>query len=209
MKKLLFLLPVIILFVTACGTRELQEARYKEKITQLVPRAKAHQIQAKADFQVAMEDLSTYVMLPGSNLMNDYTKLQRRYKQAEKARRQTQYFIQEIDERSSEMFRNWKRGLDRYENNELRYQSLSNYQQSQTQYQDFIQAMRLSEAKMQVILDRYNDQLLFISQNMNPQSISRMQNDVYALDAEVTELSNLIDRSVLYADQFLRTLNRP
>ena len=156
-----------------------------------------------------MEDLSTYVMLPGSNLMNDYTKLQRRYKQAEKARRQTQYFIQEIDERSSEMFRNWKRGLDRYENNELRYQSLSNYQQSQTQYQDFIQAMRLSEAKMQVILDRYNDQLLFISQNMNPQSISRMQNDVYALDAEVTELSNLIDRSVLYADQFLRTLNRP
>jgi hypothetical protein len=44
MKKLLFLLPVIILFVTACGTRELQEARYKEKITQLVPRAKAHQI---------------------------------------------------------------------------------------------------------------------------------------------------------------------
>ena len=47
MKKLLFLLPVIILFVTACGTRELQEARYKETITQLVPRAKAHQIRLK------------------------------------------------------------------------------------------------------------------------------------------------------------------
>ncbi|MBT8143498.1 MAG: DUF2959 domain-containing protein [Gammaproteobacteria bacterium] len=206
MKKLVLFLSIIVF--TACSsayynTLEQFGVHKREILVDRVDAARDSQVEAKEQFETALEKFRSVVNFDGGNLEKTYNELNRELERSEERADEVGERIDAIEDVANALFREWEQELDQYSSPSLRRQSEQQLRQTRARYQDMLTVMRRAEARIAPVLDPFRDQVLFLKHNLNAQAIASLQGEVAVIEADVAGLIRDLEQAIAAADEFM------
>ena len=66
--------------------------------------------------------------------------------------------------------------------------------------------MKRAEAKIDPVLEAFEDQVLFLKHNLNAKAIASLQNELTAVENDIAELIREMEASMSEADAFIQAM---
>jgi hypothetical protein len=171
-----------------------------------VKKARDAQQEAKEQFQSALDRFTTVLNIKGGKLQDKYDTLNTEYETSEAKAKAVRDRITSVEQVSQALFKEWKAELNEYSSAELRQSSQKKLSQTRTQYARLIKAMKRAEAKMDPVLARFKDQVLFLKHNLNAQAIASLKNELVSVEGNIASLIKEMETSIKEADAFIATM---
>ena len=168
--------------------------------------AKKDQEKAKEQFKTTMQRFQELTGYQGGDLEAKYKKLNSDFEACKKRADAVTKQIKDVDTTANDMFKEWKKELGQYQDENLRAKSEEKLNESKARYSELIAAMRKAEGSMQPVLKAFNDQVLFLKHNLNAQAIASLQTTSQQIDANVQQLIKDMEASINEANQFISGL---
>lgn len=208
MHRVLMVFAVIV--VTGCSsayynTLEQFGVHKREILVDRVDAARDSQVEAKEQFETALEKFRSVVAFDGGDLEKTYNELNRELERSESRAADVGERIDAIEDVAKALFREWEQELDQYSSASLRSQSERQLRQTQTRYNEMLTVMRRAEARIAPVLQPFRDQVLFLKHNLNAQAIASLQGEVAVIEADVAGLIADLEQAIAAADEFMRT----
>jgi len=208
----LVLMVACSLAVGACqkayyGTMESLGVHKRDILVDRVEAARDDQQEAKEEFQTALERFASVVNFDGGSLRAVYDDLSDQLATCENQAEDVGERIDSIEDVSAALFKEWEAELDEYTNDELRRKSEDSLRDTRRRCDDLVSAMRRAEAKMQPVLDAFNDQVLFLKHNLNAQAIASLQGEVASIESDVASLIAEMNAAIAEADSFIQGMS--
>ena len=201
----------LLLQVVGCSTAyySIWEKLGYEKRDILVSRVKAarnDEDAAKQQFKTTLQKFQEVTHFQGGDLEAEYNKLNAEYERSVSRADDVSSRIKSVDKVARDLFDEWQKELGEYSDAHLRQQSEEKLHATQARYQQMIAAMRRSEQKMQPVLARFKDQVLFLKHNLNAAAIASLQTTSAGIDTDVAQLIKDMEASIAEADSFIGQL---
>jgi hypothetical protein len=171
-----------------------------------VETAKKDQEKAKEQFKTTMQRFQELTGYQGGDLEAKYKKLNSEYETCKSRANAVTKQIADVDTTANDMFKEWKKELDQYQDANLKAKSAEKLNESKVRYGELITAMRKAEGSMQPVLKAFNDQVLFLKHNLNAAAIASLQTTSQQIDANVQQLIKDMEASINEANQFISGL---
>ncbi len=206
-RKITLLVPALLL--AACSTAyyntlEQFGVHKREILVDRVAEARESQVEAKEQFESALEQFRSVVAFDGGELEKVYNQLNRELERSENKAAEVTDRIDAIENVAKALFREWESELEQYSSAELRRQSEQQLRQTRDRYEAMLVIMRRAEARIQPVLDPFRDQVLWLKHNLNAQAIASLQGEVAVIEADVASLIADLERAIAAADEFVR-----
>lgn len=209
-RLLICLLPTLLAGCQSVyyDTMERFGVQKREILVDRVQEAQRSQEAAKEQFQSALDAFSAVVKLdPASNgLDRAFRQIESEYEDAENRASLVRDRIAAVEDVGEALFREWERELDLYESERLRQASERAFQQSRDRYEEMIAAMQRAESRIDPVLSRLRDQMLFLKHNLNAMAIASIENELEAVEREVADLIADMEAAINEANQFIETM---
>ncbi len=201
----------VFLLVAGCATVEyaVKEKFGIHKRDILVARvqdAKEAQDQAKDQFKSALEQFIALTGAEGGQLKEKYDRLSTAYDRSESRAADVRKRIAEIESVASALFREWGVELDQYSDQSLRRISEQQLRSTQGRYATLLGVMQRTAGRMDPVLVRFNDQVLFLKHNLNAQVIAQLGHTTDTLRVDVSRLIAEMEASIKEADAFIKAM---
>lgn len=199
------------LAIAGCQTayyRTMEKLGYEKRdlLVNRVHDARDAQVQAKKQFESALEQFIAVTSFDGGELDQEYRKLKSGHEESEARARTVRRRIADVERVASDLFAEWERELDEYTNRDLRRASQRQLEQTRGRYRQLMKAMRDAEAKIDPVLAAFRDRLLFLKHNLNAQAIASLRTERRAIETEIRELIRDMDESIEEADRFIKAM---
>lgn len=204
---LLALLALAGCQTTYYKTMEAFGVHKRDLMVSRVEAARDDQEEAKEQFRDALEAFSAVVDVEGGDLERMYTKLRDEYEASKEQAEDVHERIAAVQDVAEDLFDEWEDELDLYQSKELRRSSERTMKRTRRRYEEMLAAMQRAEAKMVPVLERFQDQVLFLKHNLNARAIASLENTVVSLEAEVEALVRDLERSIAEANEFIDAMN--
>jgi hypothetical protein len=168
--------------------------------------ARDSQEAAKEQFQSALEQFSQVLNFKGGKLEDKYNTLQAEYAKSEAKAGEVRDRIDAVEDVSEALFDEWEDELDRYSSKTLRRDSERKLARTRRQYEQLIRAMRRAEAKIDPVLEAFEDQVLYLKHNLNAQAIASLQDELVEVESDIADLINEMEKSIGEANSFIKTM---
>jgi hypothetical protein len=203
--NLLFIASVI--YLTGCsGGAYKSSGQYKRDIlVDRIEKARQSHERAKTQFQVVLTDYSNVVDAGEDNLHAEYNKLSKQYKKTKAVTKDMYRKIADVEKIGKPLFRDWEDELENYENEKIRRSSEEHLDATRSNYLKVLHAVKNTEYKTASTLKSLNDQMLFLSQNLNARAMKSFKEEIAALKAELKDLAKLMDKAIDEANKFTKT----
>jgi len=165
--------------------------------------------ETKDQFQNALEKFGALVEFDGGNLAVLYRGLKREFERSEHKAQAVHDHIDTIEDLAEALFEEWELELDQYTNRTLRAKSRQKLKLTQRHYHHLIKEMRKAEHRIDPVLNAFRDQVLFLKHNLNAQAIAALQHELLSVSSDIAAMIQVMEHSILQADQFIRTLEEP
>lgn len=212
MNRPLFLAASALLLLSAgCSSMEyaVKEKFGIHKRDILVARvedARESQDAAKEQFKTALEQFIELTGAEGGELKARYDKLSAAYERSESRAKAVRDHISEIETVAAALFREWEDELGQYSDQNLRRISERQLRDTQSRYKDLIDVMLRTSARMDPVLVRFKDQVLFLKHNLNAQVIAQLGTTANTLKGDVSRLIAEMEASIREADEFINAM---
>lgn len=212
MKRLLLLVIASTMLLSAgCSSMEyaVKEKFGIHKRDILVARvqdAKESQDAAKEQFKTALEQFIELTGAEGGKLKEKYDKLSTAYERSESRASEVRDRISEIETVAGALFREWEGELGQYSDQSLRRISERQLRNTQGRYADLIGVMQRTATRMDPVLVRFKDQVLFLKHNLNAQVIAQLGSTTNTLRVDVSRLIEEMEASIKEADEFIKAM---
>lgn len=203
------LLVAALIAMAACSsayynTLEQFGVHKREILVDRVDDARDSQVEAKEQFETALEKFRSVVNFDGGNLEKVYNGLSRELERSEDKAAEVSERIDSIEDVAKALFREWEQELGQFSSASLRQQSERQLRETRARYDDMITVMRRAEARIQPVLSPFRDQVLFLKHNLNAQAIASLQGEVGVIEADVASLIADLERAIAAADDFIQ-----
>lgn len=168
----------------------------------------AREAQGKAREQFR-DALAQFVALTGTGdgaLQDKYSKLSAAYERSEARAQAVRERVAEVETVARALFSEWKSELGQYSDPELRRLSEQELARTRERYRELIAVMQQAAARMDPVLAKFKDQMLFLKHNLNAQVVARLDDVNAQLQGDVARLIAEMERSIQEADDFLREM---
>ncbi len=209
--RLVFVL-IAVLVVPAC-----QQAYYnaweklgkdkRDLLADRVEEARESQEEAKEQFENALEQFRSVVAFDGGELENAYDDVKTAYDRSAARATDVTERIDDVERVASDLFAEWDDELDDYESADLRRRSADQLRETRRRFDGLLAAMRRAEVSMNPVLERLEDQTLFLKHNLNARAIASLEGEVAVLQDETASLIREMERAIREADDFLDGMN--
>jgi len=211
MKRTLFLLAAASLLLGGCAS---MEYAVKEKfgihkrdiLVSRVQDARESQDAAKEQFKTALEQFIELTGANGGELKDRYDKLSAAYERSESRAKAVHDHISQIEDVASALFKEWSAELEQYSDQNLRRISEQELRDTQKRYGELIGVMKRTADRMDPVLVRFHDQVLFLKHNLNAQVVAQLGNTTEKLKGDVTRLIAEMEASIKEADDFINSM---
>lgn len=203
------LLPLAaVLAVSSCDATyyRAMEALGKQKRDLLVERVKTArdgELEAKQQFQTALEKFSAVTKFQGGDLAAKYESLKDQLAKCESRAEAVKKEIAQVQEVAGDLFKEWESELGQYNNDDLRLSSEVKLRDTQKRYAELLMVMKRAEQKMQPVLAALRDQVLFLKHNLNAQAVSSLQGTAVTLQSDVAALVAEMEAAIRQATAFI------
>ena len=165
--------------------------------------AKEDQEAAKKQFQNALQQFQALTGFQGGELESKYKKLDSEYKACESRAAAVHKQVASVDSVAQDLFTEWQKELGQYEDQNLKRASEDKLRDTRSRYGQMLSAMRNAESKMDPVLKKFQEQVLFLKHNLNAQAISSLQTQVTGIQGDVDKLIKDMDASIQEANSFI------
>lgn len=178
----------------------------REQLVARVEDARDSQQEAKKQFSSALEEFIAVTGAKGGELEAKYNQLKSEYERSEKRAEAVHGRIADVERVGEALFKEWRAELGQYTDANLRRTSERQLDQTRTQYDRLIDAMKAAEGKMQPVLAAFKDQVLFLKHNLNAQAVASLRSSVAEVQGDVRDLVRDMEKSIAEADSFIRQM---
>jgi chromosome segregation ATPase len=214
MKRVSIAFPVsAVLLLGGCQTAyyyvmEKVGVAKRDILVSRVKSARDSQEAAKKEIQSALDQFGEVVSYQGGDLKAQYRKLSGELENAEDAADDVRKRIKDVQDVANALFKEWKFGLSRYTDADLRQKSEQQLLKTRSRYDEMIGAMMRAESKLEPALQPLRDQVLFLKQNLDARATVDIKGEVSKADARVNQLLAELNRSIAEADRFIKDLEK-
>jgi len=211
MKPLWSLLALAVIGLVGCSSMEyaVKEKFGIHKRDILVARvgdARAAQGEARQQFMSALDQFIALTGTGGGPLQEKYDKLSAVYERSETRAQNVRSRIGDVEQVASALFAEWRGELMQYSDPGLRSLSTQQLAETERRYQTLIGVMKQAAARMDPVLAKFKDQVLFLKHNLNAQVVARLGSTNALLQSDISQLIAEMERSIQEADAFIREM---
>ena len=202
-----------MLFLTGCqsayyGTMEKLGHPKREIMVSRVEKARDAQNEAKEQFSSALEQFGSVVNYQGGRLEEKYELLNNEYEESRDKAKAVKKRIEDVQNVSHALFKEWEKELDEYTSDTLRRSSEQKLKQTKERYTKMMLAMEKAESKIHPVLSAFYDQVLFLKHNLNAQAIASLQEEFSTVENEIEILIQEMEKSIQEADAFIQEMQQ-
>ena len=178
----------------------------REILVDRVADAREAQVEARDQFQSALEEFTAVVGFEGGELESVYKKLNRELERSEDKAERVHDRIDAVEDVSKALFKEWEQELSEYSSASLRVQSQRQLDDTRDRYDDLMAAMRRAEERIDPVLAVFRDQVLYLKHNLNLAAIASLEGEAALIETDVDALIEDMNRSIAEADAFIQTI---
>jgi hypothetical protein len=210
--RLLLLMIVALIATTSC-TRLFYASMKKlgkEKREILVSRimdAKEAQEDASKQFKTALEAFQAMTNFKGGELEKSYNKLNGVLEDAQGRAKKVSGRIAGIEKVSKDLFKEWSGEIDTMSDGPLKRDSRALLRTTQQRNSDLVEQMHASEEKMQPVLQKFSDQVVYLKHNLNARAVGALKTELASINGDVESLLKDIEASNQAADKAIAGLD--
>jgi DUF2959 family protein len=171
-----------------------------------VEKARDAQQEAKEQFKSALDRFTKTLDIQGGELQEKYEALNKEYERSEDKANSVRKRVASVEDVSEALFTEWNAELKEYSSSTLRKKSQEQLTQTRTQYAQLIKAMKRAEAKMDPVLAKFKDQVLFLKHNLNAQAIASLKGELASVEGNINSLIKDLNASIQEADSFIAAM---
>jgi tetratricopeptide (TPR) repeat protein len=193
-----------LIFLTGCGGAYKASGQYKrDLLLDRIEKARQSHEQAKKQFEVVLANYSNIIDANAGDIRGEYNKLNRECKRARKITKDINRSVQDVQDVGKPLFRSWEDELSEYKNEDIRRTSEEQLEIARSNYLKLVHTMKSSESIISTVLTSLNDQVLFMSHNLNTKALSLFGKEVTSLKGKVDELVKHMQNAIKDAETFV------
>tara|TARA_R110000850_G_scaffold135112_3_gene256271 strand:- start:32 stop:676 length:645 start_codon:yes stop_codon:yes gene_type:complete len=206
-----FFISFLLLSLAGCqsayyGAMEKVGVHKRDIMVNRVESAQEAQTDAKEQFESALAEFRSIVQIKDQDLAERYDRLNGEYEDSKDAAKSVTDRIDAVEDVSEALFDEWEDEIELYSSANLKRQSATKLSQTRRQYQGLIRAMRSAEARMEPVLQAFQDQVLFLKHNLNARAIDSLQGELGSIETDVAQLIREMERSIAESEAFISSL---
>ncbi|AQT66972.1 hypothetical protein STSP2_00110 [Anaerohalosphaera lusitana] len=195
-------------FLSGCenayyGVMERFNVEKRDILVDRVQAARDSQNEAKDQFRSALSQFEAVVDFEGGELEEMYDGMKQEYDASQDAANKLSSRIDKVEDVAEDLFDEWEAELDDYSSDELRRASARQLRQTRTNYDGLITSMRLAEARMEPVLESFEDQVLFLKHNLNAVAIASLDDELANMRSRVDVLVDDMEEAIQKAEAFI------
>jgi Skp family chaperone for outer membrane proteins len=179
----------------------------RELLVQRVEAAQESQEEAKEEFRSALEEFQSVVEVDGGELEERYNTLAAAFDDARDQAEDVRDRIDSVESVGEALFKEWKRELDTYQNQDLRRQSSAQLETTRTRFDALMVAMNRAAERMDPVLAVFQDQVLFLKHNLNARAIASLEVEQGRIEERVEILIEEMEAAIQEAERFLKSMS--
>lgn len=169
--------------------------------------ARKSQEKAKEQFASALDQFIAITKVDASgDLKTKYDKLNSELKRSEERAKDVNDRIASVSDVAAALFSEWKKELSQYSDASLRSQSEAQLNQTRARYEDLMRTMSAAATRMDPILAKFRDQVLFLKHNLNAQAVAGLSATSITLQGDVSRLIADMEKSIAEAAAFINSM---
>lgn len=206
-----FFVSLLVLALAGCqsayyGAMEKVGVHKRDIMVDRVESAQEAQTDAKEQFESALAEFRSIVQIKDQDLAQRYDRLNDEYEDSKAAAKAVTDRIDAVEDVSEALFDEWEDEIELYSSDNLKRQSATKLSQTRRQYQGLIRAMRSAEARMEPVLQAFQDQVLFLKHNLNARAIDSLHGELGSIETDVAQLIREMERSIAESEAFISSL---
>lgn len=178
----------------------------REILVDRVGDARLSQQEAKEQFTDALQKFLAITQVKGGDLTDRYRELQVEFRNSESRADEVNRRISSVEDVAQALFEEWQDELGEYTDASLRKRSERQLEQTRHRYDELIGTMKKAAKRMDPILARFRDQILFLKHNLNARAIAGLSDTARGLEADISKLIADMEASIREADAFIRDM---
>lgn len=211
MKTRILSVLVFALILTGCqsayyGAMEKMGIPKREILVDRVDDARDAQADAQEEFKSALQRLDELLQFDGGELEQRYEALNDDYEASKKAADRVYDRIEAIDDVAEALFDEWQDELDQYSSDKLRRESERSLRDTQRRYTSLLQSMERAADTMQPVLDKLQDNVLYLKHNLNAAAVDAIRGEYRDLQADIADLIQEMETAIAESDKFIESL---
>lgn len=209
---ILFLVVMVGLLWSGCRSTyySMWETLGKEKrhlLRDEVENAREDQAKASEEFKDALTRIKELTGFQGGELENVYLQLKDDYEDCESRASVIDDRIANVEQIAADLFVEWEEEIGQMTNASFRSNSRQSLARTRERYNQLHRAMVQARSRMDPVLSRLNDYVLYLKHNLNAQAVGALGSEMGRIEADVDMLVRDIERSIEAADTFLKSFD--
>lgn len=188
------------------GTLESFGVHKREILVDRVDEALDSQEEAKEQFSSALEQFSAVTRFDGGDLEDLYDDLNAEFERSEARAEEVHERIKAVRKVAEDLFEEWEDELAEYSDSNLRRSSERTLSDTRRRYARLIGAMESAESRIDPVLDRFRDQVLFLKHNLNARAIASLRTQLTGIETDVEDLIDAMNESIAEARTFIQQM---
>ncbi|MEM9533440.1 MAG: DUF2959 domain-containing protein [Pseudomonadota bacterium] len=188
------------------GTLESFGIHKREILVDRVDEALESQEDAREQFASALEQFSAVTGFDGGDLEDLYDDLNGSYERSEARAVDVHERVDAVRKVAEDLFDEWETELGQYSDASLRRQSEQSLRDTRRRYQRLIGAMESAEDRIDPVLSRFRDQVLFLKHNLNARAVASLRTQLTDIEGDVEDLIAAMNQSITEARSFIEQM---
>ena len=206
-----FLPLVLMAALTGCRSTyyAMWESVGKEKrhlLKDEVSAAREDQAQASQEFKDALTRVKELTGFQGGELEDAYRRLKADFEDCRHRADVIDDRIRNVEQIAADLFVEWENEIGQITNPNFRSKSRQSLARTRDRYKRLHQSMVKVRNRMDPVLTRINDYVLYLKHNLNAQAVGALGAEMASIQTDVNVLIRDIERSIKEADDFLQVI---
>lgn len=164
------------------------------------------QDRAKEQISTALERFLAFTRYEGGDLQRKYDQLNSEFTRAESRAREVRDRIVAVEDVAEALFDEWRQELRQYTDAGLRRESEREFDRTRSRYTELIRTMKRSAERMDPVLGRFRDHVLYLKHNLNAQALGSLSRTQREIEEDVSGLVKEMEASIRDAEEFIRAM---
>jgi ElaB/YqjD/DUF883 family membrane-anchored ribosome-binding protein len=191
---------------TKYSAYELFGVEKRDLLRRRIAGAGDEQKEASESFGDALERLQQLYGSEGSDLEKQYRRLESAYEDATAEAEDVRESRKSMATVAEDLFQEWEREIGEIQSPDLKQRSRASLRDTRTRFQQLHGALRKSESRMEPVLAKLKDHVLFLKHNVNAQAVASLKKERSRIEGDIGRLLAEMNRSVAEAESFVREL---
>lgn len=171
-----------------------------------VKNVKEEQEETGEAFKDALTRLKEMYNFDGGDLEKQHAKLKSSYEEAREEAADLKARIKNVNDVAGDLFAEWKNEINEISTSDLQKKSKKQLKQTKERFKVLQSQMNSAETKIQPVLTKLKDQVLFLKHNLNAKAIAGLKAESADIETDIKSLLKEVEEASKEADQFIKTL---